>query len=116
MIKWLLALSFILSFADKLLVQVDDSELSKLVLIQATVLIAQFKGGEAMLHKHTAAVGGRGYEGMPLVSSPSHMEGAKWPSINCLNVCDHSQKAWICVHLESVSKLIYVRHIFTSMC
>ena len=49
MIKWLLALNFILSFADKLLVQVDDSELSKLVLIQATVLITQFKGGEAML-------------------------------------------------------------------
>ena len=49
MIKWLLALSFILSSADKLLVQVDDSELSKLVLIQAAVVIAQFKGGEAML-------------------------------------------------------------------
>ena len=49
MIKWLLVLSFILSSADKLLVQVDDSELSKLVLIQAAVLITQFKCSEAML-------------------------------------------------------------------
>ena len=49
--KCLLALTFIISSADKLLVQVDDSELSKLVLIQATVLIAQYK------HKHTAAAG-----------------------------------------------------------
>ena len=46
--KCLLALNFILSSADKLL-QVDDSELCKLVLIQAAVLIALFKGGEAML-------------------------------------------------------------------
>ena len=49
MLKCLLALNFILSSADKLLVQVDDSELSKLVLIQATVLITQCKGGEAIL-------------------------------------------------------------------
>ena len=64
--KCLLALNFILSSADKLLLQVDDSELSKLVLIQAAFIITQYK------HKHTAAAGG--YGDMPLTSSAGHME------------------------------------------
>ena len=62
-------------------------------------------------------MGGGGYEGMPLASSPGNMEGAKWPGIHCLNVCDHSPKAWIYVHLESVSKIdTYMSDVFSCQC
>ena len=77
----LLALTFIISSADRLLVQVDDSELSKLILIQAAVIITQYE------HKHTAAAGGVWGHAPSFVHRGQG--GAKWPGIDCLHMCNH---------------------------
>ena len=85
----LLALTFIISSADRLLVQVDDSELSKLILIQAAVIITQYE------HKHTAAAGG--YGDMPLASSTGDKEEQSGLLLIVCTCVTIPRKTWICI-------------------
>ena len=82
-------------------------------MIKAAVIITQCKCGEAMLvctYAHSSCrVGGH-------ISNfiPSPHGGAKGPSINCLHICDHSEKPGFMYICRASVKLIvtYMSDIF----